>query len=138
MKRVVIVLLIGLLIAGGAVYFIYNKPHRDVTAEEPAHRVTANQLFDDYEADEAAANAKYLDKTIEVTGTVSEITVNDAGQTSAILTAENAMIGGVSTTFQTAITMEPLKEGQEVCVKGRCTGKLMDVVVTDCTLKVPE
>lgn len=135
MNRIIIALLVGLLVAGGIVYFVYNKPHRDVASEEAEHRVTADQLFDEYEADEAAANAKYLDKTIEVTGIISEITVNDAGQTNAILTAENAMIGGVSTTFQAAVTIEPLQEGQEVCVKGRCTGKLMDVVVTDCTIK---
>lgn len=135
MKKIIIIIAVLAIAAGAVGYFMYNKPHRDIAGEEPAHRVSADQLFDEYEADEAAANAKYLDKTIEVTGIIAEITVNDAGQTSAILTAENAMIGGISTTFQTSITMEPLKEGQEVCVKGRCTGKLMDVVVTDCSIK---
>ncbi|MBI1288927.1 MAG: hypothetical protein GC178_15270 [Flavobacteriales bacterium] len=135
MKKILILILAGALVAGVAVYFVYNKPHRDVANEKPAFTVTADQLFDEYEADENAANAKYLDATIEVTGTVIETGTNDAGQPFAVLEASNAMIGGIHSTFKTTFSSEDLQEGKEVCVKGRCTGKLMDVVITDATLK---
>lgn len=135
MKKLLLLLLAGALIAGVAVYFVYNKPHRDVASEKPAFSVTADQLFDEYEVDENAANTKYLDQTIEVTGTIVETGVNDAGQPFAVLEATNAMIGGVHSTFKTTFSGQELEEGKEVCVKGRCTGKLMDVVITDATLQ---
>lgn len=132
MNKIIAFLLAGLLIAGGIVYFVYNKPHRDVASEAPAFTLTADQLFDEFEADEAASNNKYLDQTLVVSGTIAETGTNDAGQDFVILAAENAMIGGVSATFQEKA--EGLQEGQSVSVKCRCTGKLMDVVLINCTL----
>lgn len=132
MNKLLIALLAGLLIAGGIFYFVYNKPHRDVASEKAEHVLTADQIFDEYEADETAANTKFLDKTVQVSGTVSEVGTNDAGQSFVILAAENAMIGGVSATFQDE--QAGLSEGQDVSLKCRCTGKLMDVVLINCTL----
>ncbi|MFM1876523.1 MAG: hypothetical protein RL266_2260 [Bacteroidota bacterium] len=131
MNRFLLFLVAGLLLAGGIIYFVYNKPHRDVSSEKPEHVLTADQLFDEYEADEEAANTKFLDKTLEVSGTVSEIGANDAGQTFVILSAQNAMIGGISATFEG--DQKGLSEGQNVSLKCRCTGKLMDVVLINCT-----
>ena len=71
MNRIIIFLISGLLLAGGIVCFVYNKPHRDVANEEAEHVLTAYELFDEYEADEAAANAKFLDNTVQVSGTIS-------------------------------------------------------------------
>ena len=132
MNRIIIFLVTGLLLAGGIVYFVYNKPHRDVASEKAEYTLTADELFDEYEADEAAANSKFLDKTVQVLGTVSEIGTNDAGQSFVILAAENAMIGGISATFQGE--QANLEEGLKVSLKCRCTGKLMDVVLINCTL----
>jgi len=132
MNRIIIFLVTGLLLAGGIVYFVYNKPHRDVASEKAEYTLTADELFDEYEADEAAANSKFLDKTVQVSGTVSEIGTNDAGQSFVILAAENAMIGGISATFQGE--QANLEEGLKVSLKCRCTGKLMDVVLVNCTL----
>ena len=132
MKRIIIALLAGLVVAGGIVYFVYNKPHRDVATEEAEYVLTADELFDEYEADEEAANAKYLDKTVQVSGTISEVGANDARQSFVILAAENAMIGGVSATFQGE--QSELEESIKVSLKCRCTGKLMDVVLVNCTL----
>jgi hypothetical protein len=132
MNRIIIFLVTGLLLAGGIVYFVYNKPHRDVASEKAEYTLTADELFDEYEADEAAANSKFLDKTVQVSGTISEIGTNDAGQSFVILAAKNAMIGGISATFQGE--QANLEEGLKVSLKCRCTGKLMDVVLINCTL----
>lgn len=132
MNRIIIFLVTGLLLAGGIVYFVYNKPHRDVANEKAEYTLTADELYDEYEADEAAANSKFLDKTVQVSGMISEIGTNDAGQSFVILAAENAMIGGISATFQGE--QANLEEGLKVSLKCRCTGKLMDVVLINCTL----
>ena len=72
MNRIILFLLVGLVLAGGIALYVYNKPHRDVASEKPAHTLTANELFDAYEADETAANEIYLDNTVQVTGTAAE------------------------------------------------------------------
>ncbi|MFC2176552.1 hypothetical protein ACFLR1_06255 [Bacteroidota bacterium] len=132
MKRALIIVLIGTLLAGGIAYYMYNKPHRDVASEEALFVTTANQIFDEFEANETDANTKYLDKTIQVTGAIAEIGLNDVGKSYVILAADNAMIGGVSATFEEEI--DNLSVGNELSVKGRCTGMLMDVVMINCTL----
>ena len=65
MKTLLIIGLIGLLAGGGFVYWIFNKPHRDVT-QEKAVQLTDQKLFDAFKANEAAANQRYLDKAIEL------------------------------------------------------------------------
>lgn len=134
MKKILIVIVVLAAIGAGIAYSIYNKPHRDIATEEAAFALTADELFDAFEADEPAANAKYLDQTVEVTGEVAEVTENAAGQATITLTAANAMLGGVSTTMQEAgpATVEP---GQTVTVKCRCTGYLMDVILINCSVK---
>ena len=134
MKKFLLIALAAAAIGIAVAYYLYNKPHRDIASEEAAHTLTADALFDAYEADEAAANALYLDKVVAVSGTVAEVTQNGAGQSVITLTAANAMMGGVSATMQDSGAIS-VTEGQSVTVKCRCTGYLMDVILINCTLE---
>ena len=68
-----IFLIIVLIITGGLcyAYYIWNKPARDVTNEK-AIKITAAAIFDSFANNEQSANAHFLNKAIEVTGTVTE------------------------------------------------------------------
>lgn len=135
MKKVTLaIILIAAIIVGALVYRTYNKPHRDIATEDLSFSLTADELFDAFEADEAAANALYLDKVVKVTGKVADVTENSAGQAVITITATNAMLGGVSATLQEG-GMVNVSEGDAVAVKCRCTGFLMDVVLINCTLE---
>ncbi|MCF8256029.1 MAG: OB-fold putative lipoprotein [Flavobacteriales bacterium] len=134
MKKISLVLLLLGIVGFAAAYFIYNKPHRDIAAEDAAFNLTADELFDAFEADETAANAIYLDKVVAVTGTVAETSVNNAGQTVITLIAANAMLGGVSATMQEQGALS-VPDGAEVTVKCRCTGYLMDVILINCSVQ---
>jgi UDP-N-acetylmuramyl pentapeptide synthase len=68
MKKLVLFGIVALVIGLGVAYYLWNKPHRDIAAEDAAFALTADELFDAFEADETAANAKYLDKVVAVTG----------------------------------------------------------------------
>jgi len=122
----IVVAIIGAFVA----YSMYNKPHRDIATEKTSFTVTSNQLFDDFENDEKLANEKYLDKVIEVTGTIIEINKDQTGNQVVTIGAENAMLGGVLGTMKNNTS---LKIDQEVTLKCKCTGFLMDVVLTECT-----
>ena len=126
-----------LLIAGGYVaYNMYNKPHRDIAAESTDFKITADELYSQYELNEQASNEKYLDKVIEVSGKIEDIEKTEGGNTTLILTAAEAMMGGISATLHNsqAGVAAAMKSGDEVKLKCRCTGKLMDVVLVDCSV----
>ncbi len=133
-KSKILALVIALLVAVGVFLAIkmYNKPHRDIAKEKAAFSLSADALYSAYEADETAADAKYLDKVIEVSGVISDWTVNQDGLPTGILEAQSAMIGGVSVTMKENVS---LKNGESVVLKCRCTGMLMDVVLVDCSKK---
>jgi len=133
-KLIPVIIVIAAIIGGTVAYRMYNKPHRDIASEDAAFSLTADALFDAFEEDEAAANALYLDKVVEVTGDVAEVTDNSAGQAVIIITAANAMLGGVSATMQETGIVN-ISEGETVTVKCRCTGFLMDVILINCSLK---
>ena len=74
-KIVSIAVLLAVIIVGVKVYLILTKPHRDVSTEKGV-ALTAQQLFDAFKTDENAANIKYLDKAIELSGEVLDISTN--------------------------------------------------------------
>lgn len=134
MKKVIVLLLLLGALGAAVAYYVYNKPHRDIASEEAAFSLTADELFDAFEADESAANALYLDKVVAVTGEVAEVSENNVGQSVLTIAASNAMMGGVSATFQD-VGVTKIKEGQTVTVKCRCTGYLMDVILINCSVQ---
>lgn len=61
-----------LLIAGAAVaYYVMNKPHRDPSREEATEQISATDLGAAYMGDPVKGNDLYLDRVIEVSGTIT-------------------------------------------------------------------
>lgn len=125
MKTLLIIGIIGLLAGGGLVYWIFNKPHRDVT-QEKAVQLTAQKLFDAFKANEANANKLYLDKAIELSGEVSEVIKNQEGQI-VVNFKTNDPLFVINCTFKT--NPGELKVGQNITFKGICTGYIPDANV---------
>jgi hypothetical protein len=117
-----VTLFIGIIV----VISMYYKPHRSVESEQ-AIVIDARQLFLEYETDESLANTKYLNKAVEVTGTVAEITINQNNKTVLLLETSNPMFG-VSCTLES--DNSNVEIGSSVSIKGICTGYLSDVVIT--------
>lgn len=73
MKKTVGILLLLAIVGGAAAYFyVFHKPHRDVAGESASLITPADALVNEFKLDLDAANAKYLDKVVEVKGLVSE------------------------------------------------------------------
>jgi hypothetical protein len=60
----------------GAIY-MYNKPHKDFTGAKADYALSAEELQKEFGSDESAATGKYMNKTIEISGTISNINSND-------------------------------------------------------------
>lgn len=132
MKRIIYFLL-ALACFGGAIgYYLWNKPHQDMQAAKTDLAIDATALFNEFNTDEAAANAKYLDKTIAVSGKVKETTQTDDGAVKVSL--------DTGSDFGVLCELDPLSKhprsdfatGEAVTFKGNCTGLNFDVQLTRC------
>ena len=111
-------------------YKMYNKPHRNVMNAD-AIAVNAAALVTSYEADENKSNGLYLDKVLNVTGEVSDVSKNQKGET--VITLKGSDMGGVIATLEGKETNK-LEKGSVVKLQGICTGYLTDVVLIRCYL----
>ena len=82
-RNSIFIIIAALIIMGGAavwiVYkYVYNKPHTDYEAAEPAIKVRAKRLFTDYSSNPEVADKKFLDQVVEIEGEISEIELVDS------------------------------------------------------------
>ncbi|MCB0515937.1 MAG: hypothetical protein R2798_03915 [Chitinophagales bacterium] len=136
MKKILGILLLLLVIGGGVAYFMYNKPHTNTATAKADFQLNAGDLFNAFQADENASNAKYLDKVIQVKGKVQNQKLEDNGVYTIYLETSDMMGGTVSCQMAAdqAEKLTRVKKGDEVGINGICTGYLMDVVMVRCSL----
>ncbi len=59
-KIVVILIVAGTLIGGGAALYLFNMPHRNVQSSKSDYSLTGSEIVAEYLANKDAANQKYL------------------------------------------------------------------------------
>ena len=135
MKKFLIVTVILILCAGIFGYLQWNKPHEDIAAAKSDITISANELLTAFQTGEEAANAKYNDKVVEVTGAVREVTQTE-GVTIVRLDAGDSM-DGVTCELDADVKHKrtDFKTGDPVTFKCTCSGMNMDVVLNRCVEK---
>lgn len=117
-KRILLVVLVLVVAGVAAGYFMWNKPHQDVHSAESI-KVIATDLYQSFVTDSTLANKKYIDKVVEVTGTVQSIVVNQQNQ--KVVSLKTASDGAyINCTMEQADAI--VKEGTVVTLKGICSG----------------
>ena len=132
-KYGLLAVLAAFVIGGFIGYKMWNKPHREVVNTEADVMLEATALYTQFTTDEATANGQYLDKIVQVCGTVAQLS-NENNVVSIQLDAGDPM-GGV------LCELDPMGQhkrtdfqpGERVCFKGICTGYLSDVVLNRCS-----
>lgn len=103
-------------------------------AAAPALKLEVKALLKDYKENEVAADTKYKDKIVEITGTVDQIKKDvfdhiyvtvGTGAPFEIPTAQ--CFFDDSATAQAAA----LKKGQKITIRGRVDGLMMNVLIKD-------
>jgi tRNA_anti-like len=123
-----------LLAAFAWAYHLYVKPHQSAAGVTADFTINADSLYSQYQADEHAADQKYLGKVIEVSGKLSEI--QHSGSNEVWILSPQGAAGGINCQlFAGSKPDQEPKSGDVVTVKGRCTGFLMDVNLVDCVLR---
>ena len=101
-------------------------------------KVTVEELYSAYSADEMAADAKFTDKTLTVTGVVDRITVNDVHGIYYIIlvSAEKKEQWNVRCSFDRkhGPRLNRLTKGQTVTTQGKYDGYKVNILMRDCVL----
>lgn len=128
----VTVILLGLTGLGIGLY-LYNKQDRNLQKEKPDFKITSIDLQNAFEENEAASIARYVNKIIEVTGTIESVKAGEGNITSVILKTGSAL-SSVICTLSSKADPADLVPGNEVVIRGECSGFLMDVLLNNCVI----
>ena len=132
MKKVWIILAAFILIVGGTMYYQYNKKVASLSGAKPDVEVTAQKMLTDYSEDETAANDQYLGKVVQVSGNVAAI-VEEDGKKKVHLDTGNP-IALIICEIEDGEDIASVKTGDEIKMKGLCSGYLSDVILVQATL----
>lgn len=119
-----------IIISGGAYYYVFvyaKNNHRNVQNEKGVE-VTAEQIVQSFITNEAIANTTYLNKTIQVTGTAGNVSLNQDSLVTVTLQTSDVM-SSVFCTLQKGQSAPA--ENSTIIVKGICTGYLSDVLLNE-------
>ena len=137
-KLTLILTLLAAILLSGVAYAVkeYFRGHRDTSQLVTDYRMNATDLVKQFEANEVRATAEYVNKVISIRGEIGVIHVHDS--TVTVLLRTPYSFSSVICEFETdnAKGVNRLQVGQDVNIKGICSGFLMDVVLTRCVTQL--
>ncbi|WP_276381292.1 hypothetical protein [Flavobacterium sp. H4147] len=129
-KKTALLMAALLIIVAGGIYFYYGflfKEARNIESENPEISITASQLIDDYNSDPKKADLQYLNKTIEIKGTVTK-------ETDSVIILQSSVF---------CLFNQKLKHNllnTNAVVKGKCIGYdelFQEIKLDQCTINKP-
>lgn len=109
MKRKWIIALVFILLAFAGYKYLYQN-HRDIQKEKAEFAISSDVIINEFLQNSLEAEKKYLNKTIEISGVITEITQKD-------ITLNNS----VFCQFKNSINRK-LNIKENITIKGRCIG----------------
>lgn len=111
-KRKITILIVLLLVSFGPYYIYQNilyKDARDINSEKSMLTISAKNLENQYAQNSSQADSKYLNKTIEIEGTATEVTDSS-------MVIDGKVFCKMNETVKKNLTNKPIN------IKGRCIG----------------
>lgn len=102
--------------------------------QEPEYSLTVDQLCGEYEANEIAADEKYEDKVIELTGVVDDVGTEIMGS-GFIMLAGDGFGNQAQCVMVNKDEAASVTKGQTITLQGKIQGKMGWVILEECTLK---
>jgi hypothetical protein len=127
-----VVFFIALAVIFASLY-MFNLKHTDMAKARPDFIISASALQNEFDLDESAASKKYINKILEVTGTISSVEPSSNDVFNITLSTGNEL-SSVICTFPSIIDPSKYKAGNEITLRGECSGFLMDVLLNNCAV----
>ena len=120
-------IILSVVSMGVLAFFSCNNNNTKENSQSGSVETSVNELVSDYVKDEKDANAKYLNKILILTGEIMQVELNMDYKT--VLTFKTGdPLSAVTCTMKNA---SDLKIGDNVKIKGLCTGFVGDVRLID-------
>ena len=112
MKNKIGILILVTVILALFIYFYAYKNHRDISSEKSDYTLTVEKLQSEFTTNDSLANSKFQDKTIEISGLITQIDIESKG-----IVIDDKLSG----TFKDKLPSDLVK-GVQIKVKGRFIG----------------
>jgi hypothetical protein len=135
--RISAAIVLVFILAGVAYgYYMFNMKRSDLRKVKPAFVISSKELYSAFEIDETGATARFIGKVVEVNGNVAQVEFGSADSTLSITLREDDQFSGVICTFngiedKSQVSINP---GQQITIRGECSGMLMDVLLNNCVI----
>jgi tRNA_anti-like len=116
-----------------AALYMYNLKHTDMAKAKPDFVITASSLQKAFEDNETAASTRYINKILEVTGKIASIKPAENNVINISLVT-GSDISSVICTFPAIADPSKFRTGDEITLRGECSGFLMDVLLNNCAV----
>lgn len=124
MKKATLIIGLILLLAGGGAGFglyEYNRHNLSLLDERPSFFVGSDQLFAEFQRDEALANERYRGKVVQVTGTLRSVELDHTGRITLVIGSGSSSIRcSMDSGYHAA--PDGFTNGKAVAVKGLLIG----------------
>jgi hypothetical protein len=116
-----------------AALYMYNLKHTDMAKAKPDFVITASELLKEFEDNETVASTRYINKILEVKGTIASVKPAENNVINiSLMTGSD--LSSVICTFNAIADPSVLKTGDAITLRGECSGFLMDVLLNNCAV----
>ncbi|MFC2125152.1 hypothetical protein ACFLU5_10095 [Bacteroidota bacterium] len=115
---IVLVVILSIIMIG---YYLYNKPHVDVSSRHADYSFTADELYWEFVEDDVIALNKYSDKIIELTGRLQLISKSDKSISNIVMGGEIAVVNCEMDSLY-VLQLESSQEGDQIQIRGIFVG----------------
>jgi hypothetical protein len=120
-----------------AALYLYNLKATDMSKAKPDFIITASALQKAFEDDETKASVTYINKIVEVTGKIASVKPAENNVVSISLVTDSDL-SSVICTFPAVNDPSVFRTGDQITLRGECSGFLMDVLLNNCALIKPK
>ena len=130
--KIVLFVVVLLAIAGvGAGFYLFNLKAKDLAREKSDYVLNAADLQKSFEENESSAEEMYVNKIVEVTGEIVNISHGENGSLLVSLKT-GSDLSSVICSFAESSAIGNFAAGDKITVRGECSGYLMDVLLNNC------
>ncbi|WP_276364487.1 hypothetical protein [Daejeonella sp. H1SJ63] len=126
-KSILILILITVIGLGLYVYTEYNRKSKSIAETTEDFTISASDFLNEFQSGENKANAKFIGKTVLVSGILKTVEAGEKGRYTLVLGDKNASSSIRCEMDSTFLNKDnTLKEGNTVKIKGKCSGFIAD------------
>lgn len=128
MRKKIIIAVVSILVLAFIAYSYIFKSHRDIATESVCYNTSVTDVYNAFQKNDSLANAKYLDKTIEIYGKITNIDLQNK-----IITVDEKLLARFTNSIPSNLKLQ-----NSIALKGRLIGYddlLAEIQMDQCTIK---